>query len=39
MITPPPEVAFLASPFGRGITIVIALCAFLVHLGINEALE
>jgi hypothetical protein len=30
MTPPPPEIAFLASPFGGGITIVIALCAFLV---------
>jgi len=29
---PPPEIAFLASPFGGGIIIVIAICAFIAVL-------
>lgn len=29
---PPPEIAFLASPLGGGITIVVAVCAFLIAL-------
>ena len=29
---PPPEIAFLASPFGGGITIAIGVCAFLATL-------